>query len=230
MDNREGDDDSEFHGLNEDDFMQVNASLNKSNLVRYFKDSPRSAPYMLPHWASFVTAQARKHLHTMVRMAGYDETLYCDTDSIVLTKKGWDNALKNPLAKALIWEEESGKPKKYGDFKVEHHCKRFRGAGAKMYAFEDAKTGQVSGASKGAPKKAIKLYGESEYFELMLLGKDLPELSYESISSLDAVLSGKPRVKASKRKASNINNSGKFNIIDGLVYPKKVGNDFVFKD
>ena len=216
--------------MNYDDFKQISESLDEG-LVRYVKSSPRSAPYMLPHWAAFVTSNARMHLHRMVRAGGYNETLYTDTDSVVLSEKGWNNALNTEFGKQYIWNPESGLPKRYGDFKIEHFCDEFRSLGAKMYAYKETRNGDsvFGGASKGAPVKAIKQFGKEKYYNLMIDNKPLPELEYESITSLDGVLCGKPRVIARTRKASKIENSAKFDIIKGRVFPKKIGNDFKHK-
>ena len=41
--------------------------------------------------ASYVTAAARVYLAKMIELAGEGNILYCDTDSLFVTRKGYDN-------------------------------------------------------------------------------------------------------------------------------------------
>lgn len=50
--------------------------------------------YSSPVIAGAVTAYARMYLWELISCVGYDNTYYCDTDSLIVTKAGYDNARK----------------------------------------------------------------------------------------------------------------------------------------
>lgn len=50
---------------------------------------------------AYVTDMARVYLDQLADLAGYDNVCYCDTDSLMVTQKGYEN-LGSPGAKATV--------------------------------------------------------------------------------------------------------------------------------
>ena len=86
---------------------------------------------------SCVTAYARDYLYDIIRKAGNENVLYCDTDSVFVTETGYDNL------KPMIHQTQLGK------LKVEEigTCEIF---GAKNYHFNDSI--KLKGVKKNAEK------------------------------------------------------------------------------
>lgn len=194
-----------------------------SEYVRAFADELRDEHYMLPHWAAFITANARKHLHDFIRVAGFENLLYSDTDSATFKPAALPKIVSHPLY---------GKDE-YGKFKVEHQCSEFRSLGAKVYGFKEGE--EYSGACKGIPKKVIKKF-HGEFFKELIhnsdeLGKRLSTLTYETIRSLDSVLKGNELVGLAHRSLSDIRNSIKFNLNEEKeVIITQIGNDSTYHE
>jgi len=74
--------------------------------------------------ASFVTAYARCYLWELIEKAGEENVLYMDTDSLFVTKKGYEN-LKDYLDN-----------KELGKLKLEDVTEDLTIWGAKLYKFE----------------------------------------------------------------------------------------------
>ena len=90
----------------------------------------------MPAIAAHVTDHARLYLWLLIKKAGLKNCFYCDTDSIILNKKG----LKNLTAQI--------KPEQLGMLKIEAQARRVNILGAKNYVFgSDVKI-------KGIPRNA----------------------------------------------------------------------------
>lgn len=107
----------------------------------YYKDTIRSTPYMLPHWAAWVTANARILIDTATGLAGRENVLYRDTDSMI---GPIDIARLAPII-----------GKEYGKLKVESPKRLFRVHGPKVYTYTDEK-GRTQAVAKGIPRSLLK--------------------------------------------------------------------------
>ena len=94
---------------------------------------------------SFVTAYARIYLFNLMLISGLDNVLYCDTDSLFLSKKGKDNLIKSDY----ISDNELGKLK----LEKKGYANIFN---CKDYNFNKERT------IKGVPKTA-KVTGKNQF-------------------------------------------------------------------
>jgi arsenate reductase-like glutaredoxin family protein len=98
-----------------------------------------------------ITEYARLYLWKLIKQVGYENLLYCDTDSLKIDEKHLDN-LKNKLH-----------PEKLGGLKIEGRFNKFKILGAKYY-FTDEKR-----VIKGVPDKAESLgnykYAYTQFFK-----------------------------------------------------------------
>lgn len=113
----------------------------------YYKEEIRKACYMLPHWAAWITANARILLDEGTEMAGRENVRYRDTDSGHMTGDGL--ARIAPLI-----------GNKYGQFKVEDKKFNYRVHCPKGYTYKGTQKG-VAGlvtkaTAKGIPQKQIE--------------------------------------------------------------------------
>lgn len=101
-----------------------------------------------PIIASTVTAYSRNYLFDLMRMAKLENVLYCDTDSLFVTKDGFTNL------QPMISQTELGK------LKLEEigRCEIF---GAKNYVFNDSI--KLKGVKKDAVKLAENTYRQSQF-------------------------------------------------------------------
>ena len=91
--------------------------------------------------SAFVTSAARERLRTLIAIAGEDETLYCDTDSLFVTETG---------SKRLIKADEID-PTKLGKLKLESKTQKCSFYGPKDYVFNGEPV------RKGIRKNAIAI-------------------------------------------------------------------------
>lgn len=91
--------------------------------------------------SAFVTAYAREMLRTCITSVGEGEVLYCDTDSLFLTKLGSDRLKSLGLVD----------PAALGKFKLEGKSKKCTFYGPKDYVFEE------SVVRKGIRKNAVQI-------------------------------------------------------------------------
>ncbi len=97
------------------------------------------APYSFPAIAGAVTAYARMYLYRLIQEAGQENVYYCDTDSLIVNRKGFDrmSTLIDTTALGLL--------------KLEGQSRQVVILGAKDYTFAD----EVK--HKGVPKKAVEV-------------------------------------------------------------------------
>jgi hypothetical protein len=105
--------------------------------------------------ASFVTSYARNYLTQLILKAGYGNVLYCDTDSLFVTERGYDNL------REYIGERELGKLE-------------VRGVGEEMTIFAP-KHYIFKGVAKikGVPGKAVRIDDTTYRLERWLRGRSL---------------------------------------------------------
>lgn len=104
--------------------------------------------FSVPSLASAVTAKARMLLWMYIKQAGINEVLYCDTDSLITTRRGYDNLTR--------YCDET----KLGSLKLEAQSDYLVLSGNKDYKFGN----EVK--HKGLPSKAVQISkNEWEYLE-----------------------------------------------------------------
>lgn len=137
--------------VGEDDFDGIwrlpcfNAEKGKSyqeinwygKIYREIRDGETAISF--PAIAGAITAESRHYLYTHIKLAGADNAFYCDTDSIIVNKSGYDN-LSETLSETRL-----------GALKIEHENTDVTIYGAKDYIFGDIKK------KKGVPSKAKQL-------------------------------------------------------------------------
>jgi DNA polymerase type B, organellar and viral len=140
----------------------------------YFMAEERDACYMLPHWSAWITANARLELDRYIRIAGAENVLYVDTDSVKTTPAGGANIVG---AQGCIG-------KVYGQLKHEGDFAEFRVHAPKCYTAYVAKNGEKTEDTycvvKGLPKKVLKK--DKKYFLAIHNGKSV-SVSYDSPTS-----------------------------------------------
>lgn len=129
----------------------------EKQIAAFYKSRNSFMPYQYGVW---ITAHARDALHTLIEMIGYNNFLYCDTDSVFYRD--------GPGPRAAIAEynqyirELSISKGAYVDEKNilgvatdEGHIKRFKALHSKCYAYEDD-TGELHVVIAGIPKQTTK--------------------------------------------------------------------------
>jgi len=104
--------------------------------------------YSCPIIASYVTSYARERLRDLIRKAGHHNVYYCDTDSLFVNKRGFNNLDK--------WEEIN--PSVLGKLKIEEVSVGAHFKCPKVYDFGNKQT------IKGIRKDAIQI-GDNEYLQ-----------------------------------------------------------------
>jgi hypothetical protein len=115
----------------------------------YYMPEERDACYMLPHWSAWITANARLELDRYIRIAGANNVLYVDTDSVKVTPEGAAN----------IQGAQGCIGKVYGQLKHEGDFSDFRVHAPKCYTgyyFGGPDHAKEYYAVKGIPKKLMQ--------------------------------------------------------------------------
>jgi len=123
----------------------------------------------MTHWASFITAHARLMLTEAIQKAGFENILYCDTDSIFIERKH-------------IERVRSIMGKEYGQFKIEKGSEEkgipFQAIAPKAYLFIETNN-KIKIKNKGIPTSAIlKQNGVAR------IGEDNQKIEFISSSNL----------------------------------------------
>lgn len=129
-------------------------------LDRYYRSRNSFMPYQ---YSIYTTAHARKALFDMVRIVGYDNFIYCDTDSVFYIKTPENDKRMNEYkeeckrraieAGAYVGNKYLGMPTD------EPNIRAFRGLHAKCYAMEEENESgdyDLQVVIAGIPKKATK--------------------------------------------------------------------------
>jgi hypothetical protein len=129
----------------------------------YIKKKAIDRTYMLPHFAAYITANARCRLVEAAVECGVENVVYCDTDSLFITAPA-----------NLIMDKKLGD--KYGLVKLEAHMGEILIISPKMYF-------GTKSSSKGFPKKQIeRLYNQ------LISGKP-GVITFTSLNSCRTILS-----------------------------------------
>jgi hypothetical protein len=166
-----------------------------SGLVKYKKVEliEKDDAYLMPEWAAHITACARRNLHEAIDRVGKENTLYCDTDSVIVTPRG-----KAKLDTTGLIRDG------YGGLVLENIYTDFKAKAPKVYTSKVLNGGSYKGRAKGIGKK----HQTSEFFTIMMIN-NVNDVQYQSISTASYKMStkGAPLAKVSSRKLTDINNS-----------------------
>lgn len=136
-------------------------SNDEGALRKYYKSYNSFMPYQFAIWT---TAHARDALYTMIECVGYENFLYCDTDSVFYieteeNKKRMDEYAEYCRVRAIEGGAYVG-DKYLGEPTDEPPIRAFRAIHSKCYAMEEfnKKTGdfELNVVIAGIPKKATK--------------------------------------------------------------------------
>lgn len=130
-------------------------------LNKYYRSYNNFMPYQLALWT---TAHARDALYTMIECVGYDNFLYCDTDSVFYIETPENKKRMEEYAESCIQRaKEKGAyvGEKYLGLPTEEPAIRaFRGLHSKCYAMEEwnkkHKQFELNVVIAGIPKEATK--------------------------------------------------------------------------
>ena len=166
------------------------------------RDVPLRAPYLLPHWAAWITANARLRLLSLVDAIGPANVLYTDTDSVTAPAAAIDAAVA--AGRATIGSA-------FGQAKIEHRWRRFRALAPKVY----------EGVEIGPDGADISLYkAKGIPRRLAAAAFDGGEVGWDSPNGSLAVLQGAPLRQRRTRHLSSIDGSLAWTADDaGVVRP-----------
>lgn len=158
---------------------------NASQLKRYYRSYNSFMPYQ---YAIYTTAWSRNALYEMITCAGYENFLYCDTDSIFYIKTPENEEKLQKFAEKCRNEAKSAKAyvgnKYLGEPTDEAPIRAFRALHAKCYAMEELneKTGEyeLRVVIAGIPKKSIK----------WINGVPVTKTNSEELGDIDNLLDG----------------------------------------
>lgn len=114
----------------------------------------------MTHWASYITARARMVLNEGIEKVGYNDVIYCDTDSIFLPRE------KTYSVSSILGTE-------YGQFKIEKGTEEkgitFRAIAPKAYIMVED-DGKIKVKNKGVPSYSIleskRIDDTAEYIQM----------------------------------------------------------------
>lgn len=138
----------------------------ESGLDAFYSSRVNFLPYQIGVW---ITAYARLELFEYIKVIGYDNILYCDTDSAyyISTPEIENNiedlnALKH--ATAPFTELRNGKKEYYDAFEAETPIKQFKGLHSKCYGYVN-KYDELVTVIAGVPSKTlVRMEGEKPVY------------------------------------------------------------------
>lgn len=149
----------------DDDFILIHKELNEDDaenaLNRYYRSYNNFMPYQYAIWT---TAHARDALFTMIECVGYDNFLYCDTDSVFYIETPENKLKMDEYAEYCRKRAKDGgayvDDKYLGEPTDEPPLNAFRAIHSKCYAMQELnkKSGEyeLNVVIAGIPKKATK--------------------------------------------------------------------------
>lgn len=183
-----------------DDFLPVyNPANNETVPDAYYKDIIRSTSYMLPHYSAWITAHSRILIDRATTLAGRENVLYRDTDSVHTVG---DPGNLFPMCGKIYGQLKREKPK----FNVIYHA-------PKCYTYHDEKQ-EWQATYKGVPRSQVRMPGETdiqfaqkkierdELIRKLHAGEQL-EIVYHSSSSLQSFLRTGKRYQIRTRQPTN---------------------------
>jgi hypothetical protein len=180
-------------------------------------DAKLTAPYLLPHWAAWITAGARLRLLGLVESVG-GRVLYADTDSVTVPAATVDTA--TAAGRLIIGAG-------FGECKIERRWSRFRALGPKVVQGVDAdpcppdcKVHPGGGAfhaiykAKGIPRDQVAA----------AFDPDRPSVEWDSANGSLRVLRGADMLTHRNRRLSDLANSYAWQVADGEIRPIHLGD------
>lgn len=111
----------------------------KELIDKYYKSRNSFLPYQFGVWT---TAHARKALLEMIEAVGYENFIYCDTDSVFYIDNEKSNEkikiMNENIKRRALEKEAVYKGNILGYATEEEYCNKFRALHAKCYALEDS--------------------------------------------------------------------------------------------
>lgn len=172
----------------------------------------RDTPYMLPHWAAWITANARLELLNAQQTAGEENFYYADTDSITVAP----SATENLVASGLVGQE-------YGQLKDEGKKTDWVCRGPKAYSYyylnKEGKV-ELGVKMKGIPKKSL-----TDEVKLLIHTGGMPVVPFHVSRSFHSSLkSGTLGYEAHRRPTDCANlQSWEVDECRRLALPRKLG-------
>ncbi len=169
----------------------------------FYEETERDSEYMLPHYAAWITANARLALAGFCLRTGVDLVLYTDTDSAHL-----QCGAKPPSD--LIGAD-------YGLFKHEKVLEEIKYHAPKCYTYIEKGKPGLKAVYKGIPEKVLK---SNDVLKQRLHNGERIEVEYHSSNNVDAFLKTGSRYVIRKRSSTSPDNIYGHKIIDGFFYPR----------
>jgi hypothetical protein len=165
-------------------------------------DVPLVAPYLLPHWAAWITASARLRLLALAEAVG--TVWYADTDSVTVSA----GAVRKAIDAGRV-SMGSG----FGQVKVERRWSRFRALGPKVVQGVDADSGEPIYKAKGIPRRQVAA----------AFDPDRPAVGWASANGSLRVLRGAAMTTDRTRRLSELGNSIAWRLdSEGMVRPTHI--------
>jgi hypothetical protein len=188
----------------------------------FFKEEPRDAEYMLPHWAAWITANARLTLDNGIETAGRENVRYVDTDSLHVT----------PAGAARMIEAHDLIGKVYGQYKLESVAVEEAYHGPKFYTAKTSE-GEIHVTAKGIPKGSLREAAKddpqykskkdkSESLKNSLHAGEQIEIDYISPTSLNMFLKTNKISILRKRRSSIAAHSAGHIVENGWFRPRRI--------
>lgn len=186
----------------------VNHDTGLFNFKLWMQEKENNAPYILPHWAAFVTARQRLWLFETIHTVGVEYVYYCDTDSV----KAHGPRVRECIEGGLIDMHPH-----YGGSKVDETYEWFQCLGSKVYHGQLIE-GKMKMRAKGIPTR----YLSTALFD------DAYRLEFENVvfkkgasnGTLVRMKRGLPMQRTIARKMTNRLNSKAWNYHkDGSITP-----------
>lgn len=166
-------------------------------------DQPLAAPYLLPHWAAWITASARLRLLDLAERVG--SVAYADTDSVTAPASAVQAAIDSGSVQI---------GSAFGQVKVERRWSRFRALGPKVAQGVDADTGRAVFKAKGIPHDQVAA----------AFDPGRPAIEWDSANGSLRVLNGAPMLTHRNRRLSELANSHAWRLEQGVVRPLHIGD------
>ncbi len=147
---------------------------------------------MQPHWAAWITANARLYLVYLNRMLGFHNVVYCDTDSLHVPRAAFDQAVQ--AGKIVIGPQ-------YGQLKLQNEYSYFRPVAPKQY-YGLLRDGSEVVKVKGIPHDKAKLAD----LERVANGEKV-SVNYRMQRSTMAMLKGESRATNATRSYTDLSSS-----------------------
>ena len=161
------------------------------------------APYLLPHWAAWITAGARLELLRLVEAIGPELVIYTDTDSVTAPRE----AIEAAIGRGTISVGPA-----FGQVKIESRWHSYRVVASKVYR------GVTMDGKRIRKAKGIRRADRAAAFGGKVVTWDSPNAAIQ-------VLRGAPMITTRERRISNIEHSPAWRVIDaaGHVRPVHLG-------